>query len=484
MRVKRTLALTKRVLKQFRHDRRTFAFILIMPLLMILIFGYTFGGEVSNVKVIVVNQDETATIVVPDVFTGNISTIELNIGDHVIDEIDTDTLKITEMDDFDKARDKVKSSQFTDRTWAVIYIPKEFTASFSSYMGKVVVSKSLKNRTACEATGYFWYEDGCHAFADSQANDHFTESNCKKAGFEWYNSKCHEDFGDRAKWTETECLSKGYFWYDGICHDGSDITLVIDASNPNIDATVHMKVVEAMTKAQRRIMAENPELKNLDIALPVAQRDDYAFGNGDIEFIDSFAPAIMAFAMMMVTTMITIFLFIEERKMGTLDRLLASPASETEIVVGYALAFSVVSLLQATVILVTAIGLFGIYIAEPVLLQVFISFIFLILLGMGHQCLGIMLSSGAKNELQAIQFIPLIIFPSILLCGLFWPMESIPLFLRPLSYIVPLTYAIDAVRGAMLRGLGLGAMCCHGSALIVFTLVMLMGAVMLLKRRK
>jgi ABC transporter DrrB family efflux protein len=484
MNIRRTLGFTKRVLKQLRHDRRTLAFIIIVPLLMVLIFGYTFGGEVSNVKVVVVNHDQTTDIIVPDPFTGNVSTLDINVGDHIVDELDEDTLKIERMDDFEKARQQVKDSQFSDRTWAVIYIPEEFTSTLSSYVGKMMVSKSLSNRSACEATGYFWYDGSCHAFAESEAAGHYKRSDCEDAGFEWYNNKCHEDFEDRTKWTQPVCEDNGYFWYDNKCHDGADLTLVIDASNPNIDAAVHVVVLEAMNKAQKRIMAENPELKNLDITIPVAQRDDYAFGNSDIEFIDSFAPAIMAFAMMMVTTMITIFIFIEERKMGTLDRLLASPASETEIVFGYAIAFSLVSLMQATVILTAAIGIFGIFIAEPVVLNVFTAFVFLILLGMGHQCLGILLSSGANNELQAVQFIPLVIFPSILLCGLFWPIESIPVFLRPLSYFVPLTYAIDAVRGAMLKGLGVGSMCCHGVALIVFMMIMLMVAIMFLKKRK
>jgi len=484
MNIRRTFSFTKRVLKQLRHDRRTFAFIIIMPLLMIMIFGYTFGGEVSNVKVAVVNHDQTATIIIPDPFTGNVSSLDINIGDYIVDDLDRDTLKIEEMDDLEKAREEVKRSQFNDRTWAVIYIPEEFTSVFSSYIGKMVVSKSIANRTACEATGYFWYEGSCHAFAESDAPNYYKRSDCEDAGYEWYNNKCHEDFNDKAKWPRSECEDRGYFWYDNKCHDGADLTLVIDASNPNIDLTVHVAVIEAMNKAQKRIMAENPELKSLDITIPVAQRDDYAFGTSEIEFIDSFAPAIMAFAMMMVTTMITIFIFIEERKMGTLDRLLASPASESEIVIGYAIAFSLVSLMQATVILTAAIGIFGIYIAEPVFLNIFTAFMFLILLGMGHQCLGILLSSGADNELQAVQFIPLVIFPSILLCGLFWPIESIPVFLRPLSYFVPLTYAIDAVRGAMVKGLGIGSLCCHGFALIVFMMVMLFVAIMFLKRRK
>jgi ABC-2 type transport system permease protein len=119
-----------------------------------------------------------------------------------------------------------------------------------------------------------------------------------------------------------------------------------------------------------------------------------------------------------------------------------------------------------------------------VLYHILVIYGFLIFLGIGHQCLGILLSSGAKNELQAIQFVPLIIFPSILLCGLLFPIESIPQYLRPISYIIPLTYCIDAVRSVMIRGVGIESLCCNVVALFVFLVVMLFGAIMFLRRRR
>ena len=484
MKIRRTLAFSRRVLKQLRHDKRTFGFILMMPLVLILVFGYTFGGEVKNVSVILVNQDEEATVMVPGQGSGNFTTVNITFGNYVEDGLDKDTLTIKRLDDYGDAKEEVRTSQFNTKQWAVIYIPKDFSRVFSEHIAKLALSRSLTNSTSCQAKGYFWYEGACHPFAASDSEKYGNKDDCKDAGFEWYNNKCHEDFADKVRWTETECGASGYFWYDAACHDGADLTIYADGANPNIKGVIQKAVMEALIKAQAEVFAKNPALRKFQVENPVIEREEYAFETGDIRFIDAFAPGIMAFAMMMVTTMITIFLFIEERKMGTLERLQASPASEAEIVLGYAIAFSIVSVAQATVILLTAIGLFNIYIAEPVGYHVLVTYLFLILLGMGHQCLGIMLSSGAKNELQAIQFIPIIIFPSILLCGMLFPIESVPYYLRPLSYVIPLTYTIDAARSTMVRGLGIETLCCHGFALIVFLLVMLLGAVMLLKRRR
>ena len=187
----------------------------------------------------------------------------------------------------------------------------------------------------------------------------------------------------------------------------------------------------------------------------------------------------MAFAIMMVTTMITIILFVNERRNGTLQRLLVSPASEGEIVIGYALAFAVIGVMQSIVVLVAAILLFGITIVG----NIFLALIVILLLAFGHQGLGILLSAGAKNELQAIQFIPLILFPSILLAGLFWPIESIPNYLQPLSYIIPLRYGVDAERSIMLRGWGIGEIWIDLVVLFIFAILTLSTSILLLKRK-
>jgi ABC-2 type transport system permease protein len=77
-----------------------------------------------------------------------------------------------------------------------------------------------------------------------------------------------------------------------------------------------------------------------------------------------------------------------------------------------------------------------------------------LLLGAGALVLGSFFSNFAKSEFQVVQFIPLIITPQIVLCGIWWPLQSVPEFIRPISYILPLTYAADALRAVMLKGAG------------------------------
>jgi ABC-2 type transport system permease protein len=363
-----------------------------MPLLMITIFGYTFGGEVSNVKVEIINTDSGISSGMSPFLPGG-----FNAALRVINNTDHTALSITESTDTAAAKKAVDNG----KTWAAIIFPANFTSNLVRYISVNNTSNSMP-RPAVE--------------------------------------------------------------------------LYIDGSNPNMAGAV----IKAVNKAVLQTVNDLAKDMNKSSAeFPINVTTDYAYGGENTKFIDYFAPGVISFAIMMVTVMITIILFVFERRNGTLQRLLASPASETEIVFGYAFAFAVIGIIQSTIILTAAMLMFDITIAGNIALALTV----IILIGFGHQGLGILLSAGAKNELQAIQFIPLIIFPSVLLAGLFWPVESVPEILRPLSYLIPLKYGIDAERSIMIRGWGIGQVWVEITILVVFAFLTLGASIMMLKKR-
>ena len=390
MRLRRTLAFSRRTLLQFRHDRRTFAFVLVMPLLMILIFGYTFGGDVKDIAIVVVDYD-TGIQAGTSPFFPNGLFLALKISDN----FDTDAFSLHTNTNNTNARQIVHEG----KAWAAIIYPANFTENFLTTIMTQDMSRTPK------------------------------------------------------------------------------IEIYIDTSNPTIAATVIKEVTESIQITLKEL---STSLNISQVEMPVLVDQIYAYGGGDTRFIDYFAPGVICFAIMMVTTMITIILFVNERRNGTLQRLLVSPARESEIVVGYALAFAVIGIIQSIVVLIAAILLFDISIVG----NIFLALVVLLLLAFGHQGLGILLSAGARNELQAVQFIPLVLFPSILLAGLFWPVESIPSYLQPLSYIIPLRYGIDAERSIMLRGWGIGEIWVDIVVLVFFALLTLSASVLLLKKKK
>jgi len=393
MNVRRMLGFTKRMLLQFRHDRRTLGFVLGMPLLMMLAFGYTFGGDVSHVKVDIVDQDDGVPPWMKTLLPPNIG--ELKVGDRVVGKLDPATLEMKRSDDWNASKARVDRNE----AWAAIRFPENFTLNF------------LLSVNASAGA--------------SQAR----------------------------------------------------IEIYIDGSSPTMASAIMKQLNSALISVVDSIGSEfNQSGRKIPIALSIS----YAYGGGDTKFIDYFAPAIMSMAIMMVTTMLTIILFVYERRSGTLQRLLVSPATPAEIVFGYALAFAVIGVLQSIVILFAAMLIFNVTVVG----NIAVALLVILLLAFVHQGLGILLSASAKNELQAIQFIPLVLFPSILLAGMFWPVESIPQFLQPISYGVPLRYGIDAMRSIMLRGWGLDRIWPQVLALVLMACLTLGGAILQIRRKR
>ena len=154
--------------------------------------------------------------------------------------------------------------------------------------------------------------------------------------------------------------------------------------------------------------------------------------------------------MFFLVFVITIVSFLNERSQGTLERLMASPLRRGEIVLGYMLGFTVLALVQAAEVLVFALAILKIQNHGNVLL----IFGMEALMAIAAVNLGIFLSMFARSEFQAVQFIPLVIVPQVLLSGIIFPVSSEPTALQYLSNVLPLTYAVE--RHARHHGQGRG----------------------------
>ena len=249
----------------------------------------------------------------------------------------------------------------------------------------------------------------------------------------------------------------------------AEIELLLDKSNIN--------VANAITKALNDALLATIDQAGMQMPVKV---DSVAIFGENAKFMDFFVPGIMAFAVYMITTLLTLVTFVGERTSGTLERMLATTLNERDIVMGYAAAFSLIGIGQAVLLLLVGILVFDITVVGNVLL----AFLVIAILAVVSQALGILLSSTAKREAQAIQVLPFVVLPAFLLAGIFWPIEAIPTWLRPLSYIVPPTYAVDASRAVMLKGYGIGKIWIDIVVLLAMAAFFLTLAVLSLKTRK
>ena len=139
--------------------------------------------------------------------------------------------------------------------------------------------------------------------------------------------------------------------------------------------------------------------------------------------------------------LVTSIAMLRERTSGTLERLMSMPIAKGDLLGGYGLAFAAVAAVQASITSAVAFGLLGLDTAGPIWAVVVIA-VGNALLGMA---LGLFLSAFATTEFQAVQFMPAVVFPQILLCGLFVARDEMAAWLRAISWVLPLTYAYDAL---------------------------------------
>lgn len=144
------------------------------------------------------------------------------------------------------------------------------------------------------------------------------------------------------------------------------------------------------------------------------------------------------FVTMFLVTSITM---LRERTSGTLERLMTMPLAKLDLLAGYGLAFALVAVVQATIVSLLAFGALDLHVAGPRVLVVALAVANAVL----GTALGLFVSAFAQTEFQAVQFMPAMVFPQILLCGLFVGRDQMATWLRWISDALPLTYAYDAL---------------------------------------
>ena len=243
---------------------------------------------------------------------------------------------------------------------------------------------------------------------------------------------------------------------------------------PGVDVQVESPIVRAASLASAESQGQPVSGDVPGIAVERVSLDE----NVRPSTISYAAPAMITVFAFLFTFMLTSVSFLRERQSGTLERLLASPIRTREILGGYMLGFLPFAMLQTLIVLGYATLVLHAQVSGPV----WLVFAVLILLVLGVVNLGIALSFEARNELQVIQFIPLVLLPQVFLSGLFWPVRTLWPPLQFLSKLFPMTYAVRALREVMLAGGGLATITIELAALAIFALAMMGFGVAALRR--
>jgi ABC-2 type transport system permease protein len=263
--------------------------------------------------------------------------------------------------------------------------------------------------------------------------------------------------------------------------DKADVALVLPADIPG--AIQGGKLSLTLVTAGTDPLSDGPRVAAVGELLRTAIRDitppggisvlpeltrETVYLSPDADQLDVLAPVFLGLFAYFFVFVLTGVSFLRERVGGTLERLLATPVTRAEIVLGYSLGFGLFATIQVLVLTlfvlghvdVPAIGPIGAWtlgLNVAVVGSPAVAFLVALLLAIGAVNLGIFLSTFARTELQVVQFIPIVIVPQILLGGVFWPVERLPDVLQAVAQVMPVRYAVDALREVMLKGADVGS---------------------------
>ncbi|HRX81904.1 MAG TPA: ABC transporter permease, partial [Pirellulaceae bacterium] len=182
-------------------------------------------------------------------------------------------------------------------------------------------------------------------------------------------------------------------------------------------------------------------------ALPIEVRPRLLY-NPDLESAYFFVPGLVGIILQLVTLFLTSFAIVGERELGTLEQLFVTPVGRSGLLLGKLVPYALVGFVETLVVLAVMVYAFGVPIQGSLVLLLVLSTLFLVT-ALG---LGLLVSTLAKTQVEAMQFAFMIMLPSVLLSGFAFPRAEMPSPIYEATYLLPATYFIEILRGIVLRG--------------------------------
>lgn len=250
------------------------------------------------------------------------------------------------------------------------------------------------------------------------------------------------------------------------------VQVLIDGS----DSTV---ATNAMQTSGQVGLVQSVTISGLDVRhLPLEIRPRVLF-NPDLISSHFYVPGLIGIILQLVTVMLTAFSVVRERERGTLEQLVVTPVSRLALILGKLLPYAAIGMIQVLFVLLLMRVLFGVSVEGDVFLLLALSALFLL----PSLALGILISTVAVNQGQAMQMSLFIMLPSVLLSGFAFPRETMPFPIYALSFGIPVTYYVQILRGIILRGAGFSVLWPQTLALFGFAVVLVTLSALRFKKR-
>ncbi|MEU4644006.1 ABC transporter permease [Micromonospora sp. NPDC023814] len=211
--------------------------------------------------------------------------------------------------------------------------------------------------------------------------------------------------------------------------------------NPRILAATTGRILRQL-RHDRRTVALLVVVPSALLALVYFMYVDQPAPPGQPSTFDRVALVMLGFFPFVIMFLVTSIAMLRERTTGTLERLLTTPLGKLDLLFGYGIAFGLAAVVQAVIASAVAYGVFDLDTAGSSGLVIMIAALNAVL----AVALGLLCSAFARTEFQAVQFMPVVVVPQLLLCGLFVPRGEMAGWLQAVSDVLPLSYAVEALQ--------------------------------------
>ncbi len=255
------------------------------------------------------------------------------------------------------------------------------------------------------------------------------------------------------------------------------VSFVIDGSDPNVANTLYA-ASQSVGQAYSTDILRRQEGLDLD-AMPGIDVRPRVWYNPEMKSANFMIPGIIGMILYFMTALFTSTSIVREKEQGTIEQLIVTPVQPLELILSKVAPYVIVAFFDVLEVLTIGVLWFSVPIRGSLALLLSLSGLFL-LTSLG---IGMLISSVAGTQQEATMLTFLTVFPSVFLGGLFFPLEAMPSWLQALTYVIPLRYILDVIRGIILKGVGLPVLLPQATALALFgTGVMLLAASRFQKR--
>ena len=219
-----------------------------------------------------------------------------------------------------------------------------------------------------------------------------------------------------------------------------EIQIIVDGSDPTIARVAYSN---ASLIVNSYISSLNPQYSSrIVVAKP------YILYNPAMESAKFNVPGVVGLILQNITIILTSFAMVRERERGTIEQLIMTPITSLELIIGKLIPYVIIGMYDFFAVLLMSNLIFGVEVAGNFPLLVLLGFIFLI----GALATGMLISTFAKNQTQAMQASILFLLPSVLLSGFMFPRSAMPDFVYMISNVIPVTYFLEILRAIILKG--------------------------------